>query len=121
VPDAKVKGKIGKGTGDLALVTVTVDIEPAKGDVGDLAKAAAGADTPHKAKGAPTTRLIVDAPGLTDANAKGVADALKNVKGVDAAKSKANVKDQKIYVRLDDKGGAHLAEIQKALADYTKK
>jgi hypothetical protein len=121
VPDAKVKGKIGKGEGEKMEVKVTVDITPDKGDVGDLAKAAAEADTPHKSKGAPTTRLILKAPSLTKENAKGVADALKGVKGVNAKQSRADVDEQMIYVRLNDKGGAKLSDIQKALADYTKK
>jgi copper chaperone CopZ len=122
VPSAKVKGKgIGKGSGKDDGVKVTVTIDLAKSDVGDLAKAVAGADTYHRTLGAPTASLIVKTTSLTEDSAKNLKQALVNVNGVIAAASTANPKLNEIAVRLDDRGGAKLAEIQKALADYTKK
>ena len=100
---------------------VTVELDTSKGDVGDIAKAVCDCDTPHKEKVAPTATLIIPAPGLNEGNAEKVADALQDVKGVDAKESKANVKRKEIRVKLDAKGGAKLADIKKALADYTKK
>jgi hypothetical protein len=114
VPVAQGKGKEG-------LVKVIVDIKPAKGDVGDLAKELARAKMPHKDKPAPTASLLLKAPSLTEENAKGLKDALKDVKGVDAEASRADPKTNEIHVRLAPKGGAKLADIQKALAEYTKK
>jgi len=122
VPSVKVKGKITKGSGEAAIAPATVIIDLKEADIGDLAKAAADAETPHRgSKGAPSVTLVVKAPGLTEDNAEKVSDALKDVKGVDAKESKANVKKKEIHVKLDDKGGAKCADIKKALADYTKK
>jgi len=121
VNELRVKAPIRKGKGDQGEVKVDVKIEPAKGDLGDIARAVAAADTPHRAKSAPTTTLLLKAPNLNEDNAKGVAEILKDVKGVEGQGSSADVKGQMIHVRLSDKGGAKLAEIQKALAEYTKK
>ncbi len=121
MPSAKVKGRIAKGAGEDAVAPVTVTVDTEKGDVGDLAKACAGAETPHRgSKGAPSVTLVVAAGKLTEDNAEKVADALKDVKGVDAKASKAEVKKKEIHVKLDDKGEAKLADIKKALADFTK-
>jgi hypothetical protein len=98
-----------------------VEVDLGKKDVGDLAKAVAGCKTPHKKKEAPSATLILDAPGLNAERAKGLADALKGVKGVVAAQSSADVGGKRLEIRLDDAGGAKLADIQKALADYLKK
>jgi hypothetical protein len=120
LPGAKGKG-IGKGSGKDDGVKVGVIIDLAKSEVGDLAKAVAGADTYHRTLGAPTASLIVKTTSLTQDNAKNLKQALVNVNGVIATASTANPKLNEIAVRLDDRGGAKLAEIQKALADYTKK
>jgi hypothetical protein len=121
VNEARVKTAIKPGKNKEGLVKVTVDITPAKGDLGDLAKELAKAKMPDKDKAAPTIALLVKAPSLTDENAKNLKEALKDVKGVSAEASGANPKAHEIHVRLDPKGGAKLADIQKALAEYTKK
>lgn len=119
VPGATVKGKISKVKGsDVSPVSLNIDL--AKADVGDVAKAAAAARTPHLDQGAPSVTLVIAAVALTDENAKTLADALKDVKGVDAGSSKADVSKKEIHVKLNDKGGAKLADIQKALMPYTK-
>ncbi len=101
--------------------TVTINLDTEKGDLGDVAKAVCDCDTPHKEKVAPTATLILPAPGLNEGNSEKVADALKDIKGVDAKESKADIKKKEIHVKLDAKGGAKLADIKKALADYAKK
>ena len=101
--------------------TITVDLDTSQGDLGDVAKAVSECDTPHKEKVAPAAILVVRAPALNDDNIEKVADALKEVKGVDAKESKCDVKKKEIHVKLDGKGGAKLADIRKALAPYTKK
>src|ERR1700687_2838759 len=58
VPSAKLSGKIGRGDGPDGMVSVPVVFDPAKADVGELAKAVAGADTPHRdSRGAPSATL----------------------------------------------------------------
>ena len=115
-----MKGKVTAGKDKPTTVTVVIDL--AKGDVGDLAKCCADCDTPHKgSKGACSATLVVDAPSLTKGNAEKVEAALKDVKGVDAKASKAQVKSKEIHVKLADKGGAKLADIKKALDDFIKK
>ena len=101
--------------------TVSVNLDTAKGDVGDIAKAISACETPHKAKVAPSAALIVSAPGLTEDNKSKIKDALKDVKGVDGAETKCDVKKQEIYVHLSAKGGAKVANITKALEKFTKK
>jgi len=101
--------------------SVSVNIDTTKADVGDIAKAICACDTPHKAKVAPGVALVVSAPGLTDDNKSKIKDALKDIQGVDGAETKCDVKKQEIYVHLSAKGGAKVADITKALADFTKK
>lgn len=113
-----MEGKVGKGTGALDTVPVTVDIDPSKADVGDLAKAAAAAETPHRAKGAPSATLVLPARGVKKTDQAKIRAALKRVKGVDAQASM--VGNNQILVKLDDGGGAKLADIKKALAGITK-
>jgi copper chaperone CopZ len=97
--------------------TTEVEYDPAKTDLGELAKAAAAAQTPHAAKGTPSATLVLTAAKVTDEQAGKVADALGKIKGVDAAKSKADPKTSEVRVKLDDKGGAKLADIKAALKD----
>jgi hypothetical protein len=101
--------------------TVSVDLDTKKADVGDIAKAISAADTPHKAKVAPSAALVVSAPALTADNKSKIKDALKDVKGVDSAETACDVKKQEIYVHLSAKGGAKVADITKALEQFTKK
>jgi hypothetical protein len=111
VQSAKVTTKPTK-----AAPQAVVEFDTGKCDVGDLAKAAAGAQTPHVAQGAPSATLVLAAAGGADE--KKVQEALATVKGVDAKKSA--VKKGEIHVKLDDKGGAKLADIQTALKGQTK-
>lgn len=113
-PGARVKGEPSK-----ANPMATVDLDTKKGDVGAIGKEVAAAETPHKEVEAPFAYLVLDAPGLTNANSKDVGKALEKVKGVDAKKSAAAGKT--IQVALSGSGEAKLAEIQKALATYLKK
>ena len=102
-------------------MSVQVVYDSAKADVGDLAKAAAGADTPHRdSRGAPSATLVLSAPKISDAIAKKIPEALKGVKGVNAAGSRADFAKKEIHVKLDDQGGAKFADIEKALADFRK-
>src|SRR5207244_8517911 len=94
--------------------TITVDLDTSQGDLGEVAKAISECDTPHKDKVPPSATLVVRAPGLNDGNIEKVADALKDLKGVDAKESKCDVKKKEIHVKLDGKGGAKLADIKKA-------
>lgn len=117
----KVSGKIGRGEEPDGLVSVPLEFDSAKADLGDLAKAAAAAETPHRdSRGAPSATLVLPAPKISDASAKKVGDALKDVKGVDAAASRADVGKKTIHIKLDDQGGAKLADIERALADFRK-
>jgi copper chaperone CopZ len=116
VPSAKLKEKPSQKK---PLAVLEIDL--AKADVGAVAKAVAAAETPHKSEEAPGAYLVLSAPGLTAANAKKVGDALKGVKGVTPALTLADAKKKEITVRLKDDGDAKLADITKALAEYTKK
>jgi copper chaperone CopZ len=114
--DGKVELKATKK--DPQIISIKLDTE--KGDLGDIAKAVSNTDTPHKDTVAPSATFIFKAPGLTDGNKGKLKDALKDVKGVEAAKTKCDPKKKEIYVLLSGKGGAKLADIKKALADYAK-
>jgi copper chaperone CopZ len=114
------KGARVKNEPTKANPNATVDIDFTKTDLGAIAKSVAAADTPHKGDQAPAAFLVLDAKNLTEASAKKLPDALAKVKGVDAKMSKAEVKSKEIVIRLDDKGGAKLDEIKKALADLLK-
>jgi hypothetical protein len=115
--DGKIELKATKK--DPQVISIKLDTE--KGDVGDIAKAVTNCETPHKDTVAPSATLIVAAAGLTEDNKSKLKDALKEVKGVEAAKVKCDPKKKEIYVLLSGKGGAKLADIKKALADFTKK
>lgn len=97
----------------LAAQTVTVDLDTSKSDLGDVAKAVAGTDTPHKDKIAPAAALVVPVKGVTKDDTDKVRKALHDVKGVVAKESTAQ-KGQ-VIVPLDNHGGAKLAEITKAV------
>ena len=116
----KVKGADVKTEPTKANPVAVVVYDEKKTDLGAIAKAIAEADTPHKSDQAPAAFLVLEAKGLTEAAAKKLPDALAKVKGVDAKMSKAEVKGKEIHIRLDDKGGAKLDDIKKALADLLK-
>lgn len=101
--------------------SVTVKLDTTKGDVGDIAKAVGACDTPHKEKVPPVALLVLPAKDdLTKESAAKIKDALKDVKGVDAAGTRVHVKSKAIDVKLASDGGAKLADIKKALADYIR-
>lgn len=92
---------------------VTVDLDTAKADVGDVAKAIAASKTPHEKKVAPAAALVVSRTGVTKNDTQKVRKALAGVKGVVANQSTAE--DGQVIVQLDNQGGARLAEITTAL------
>src|SRR5262249_34826740 len=113
VPGVEVKGKLKPAKEDPQ--TIKVDIDTTKADVGEIGKAIATTDTPHKAKVAPAAAVVVPVKGITkDASAKG-GKAPTKVKGVDAKASSAG--EGEAIVALSADGGAHLADIRKALKD----
>jgi copper chaperone CopZ len=117
VPSLKMDSPIAKPKrGDTVLISVQMDTR--KANLGDIAKAAAGTATPHRDKGAPSVTLVVPAAGLSNKNADRVMNALKKVKGVNVKASEVDLKKKEIHVRLDEKGGARLADIDKALENY---
>lgn len=115
VPGAKVTKKATKDEPN-----TTVDVDLKKSDIGALGKAVAAADTPHRDIEAPGAYLILEAPGLTKANAKGLEKALKSVKGVNAALSIADPTKKQLVIKIDNSGSAKLADLKKALAAYLK-
>jgi copper chaperone CopZ len=94
-------------------------------DVGDLAAAGAQVKTPNRDKGAPSATLLLryKLSGTDveseDALAASVEKALAQVKGVDAKKSKLDSRQKRLAVKLDDRGGAKLAEIKAAFPNLT--
>ena len=115
VPGAKVTTKPTKNE-----PVAIVDIDLSKGDVGDLAKAANAAKTPHRVKGPPEATLVLAGKDFKRGDVKKVQDALKDVKGVNSSASRIDFKAKEIHVKLANKGGAKLADIKKALANFTK-
>jgi len=97
-----------------------VEIDLAKSDVGAVGKSVADADTPHKSCEAPAAYVVITASKLAKEDSKKIDKALEKIKGVNAALSSVDVKGKQILVRLDASGSAKLAEIQKALAEFTK-
>src|SRR6516164_2860934 len=68
---------------------VTVDLDTTKSDVGDVAKAVAASNTPHKEKVEPQAALIVPLKKVTKDDSDKVKKALAGVKGVVAKESTA--------------------------------
>lgn len=102
----------------LAAQVVTIDLDTSKSDVGDVAKAVAEAATPHKEKVEPQAALVVPAKTVTKDDTEKVRNALRGVKGVVAAESSAQRGEA--IIALDNRGGAKLAEITKALKKLAK-
>jgi len=99
---------------------VVLAFDPAKTDVGELAKVVAAAQTPNRSKGAPSATLVLkyqrlDASAVTDEVylPKKVEEAFARLKGVDAKKCQLDTKKKELHIRLDDLGGARLGEIKK--------
>lgn len=92
---------------------ISVDLDTAKADIGDLAKAVGNCTTPHKDKVAPCLAVAISVKGLTKGDAAKVQKALEGIKGVVAMQSRAEQGEAIIF--LDGKGGAKLSDIKKAL------
>jgi hypothetical protein len=98
-----------------------IKFDPQKADVGDLARATAGAKTANHEKMPPTTTLVLRYARL-DANALSdevylpgrVEPVFAKLRGVEASKCKLDTRQKQILLRLDPKAGARLAEIKKA-------
>jgi hypothetical protein len=97
-----------------------IALDLAKADVGQLARAVAEAKTPSRDKAAPSATLVL---GYARLDASALADevylpprvepALAKLAGVEAKKCSFDFKKQLLLVKLDDKGGAKLADILK--------
>jgi copper chaperone CopZ len=111
VPGAKLEGALKATKEDPQIISV--DLDTAKSDIGDLGKSIIGAETPHKSKVAPTAAVVVPVNGLTKDDSAKVQKALEGVKGVLAKEARAD--NGQAIVVLDEKGGAKMSEIKKAL------
>ena len=109
MPGVKGQDKLKPAKGKQARITIEIDEK--KGDVGEIAKAVAGADTVHKAEVAPRATLVL--PTAKGLKSEALQEALGKVKGVDAKGS--TVEKDGIYIKLSDKGGAKLADITEAV------
>lgn len=120
VPGVKVKGKkyLQKCSTGGHTFNFTVQVDPSKADLGELARAALAARTSRDKT--LSVIIVLPASGINGDKAKQLAGALKEVKGVDARGSTADVAKKEIHVKLDDKGGARLGDIQKALNGFVK-
>jgi hypothetical protein len=116
LPTAKVASK---PTQKNPTTVVAFDLQ--KLDVGDLAVAVAGTKTPNQAKGAPSATLVLNYK-RNDRNALAdevvlpniVEPVLPKLRGVDAKQCKVDTKAKQLHIKLDDKGGAKLADIKAA-------
>src|SRR5262249_50345518 len=101
-------------------IAMVVPLRGANYDVGDLARAVAKAQTPNRAKGAPSAALVLSyksRKGRTvteNSLARTLAATCAKLKGVDAKKCKLDTGRKEVHVKLDDKGGAKLSEIKAA-------
>jgi hypothetical protein len=119
LPDVKVAQRVTKEK-----PTAVVAFDPAKADVGDLARVVAQTETARRDKFAATlvlsykrldTKAAADEavlPGLVE-------PAFAKLRGVDVKGSKLDTKAKEIRIRLDGKGGAKLADIKAAFPGLT--
>jgi hypothetical protein len=115
VPGIKVTTRPMRDKPDAVLA-----LDPAKADIGRLARAVAGVKTLRRAKDPPSATLVLRYERL-DGNAladevflpKRVEEACGRLKGVLAKECKLDSKNKHILLRLDGKGGAKLADIRK--------
>jgi hypothetical protein len=114
VPGVKVEGAIKPVK--LEAQSVTINLDTTKSDVGDVAKAIAASDTPHKGKVEPQAALVLPLKKATKNDTDAVKQALADVKGVVPQVSSAG--DGEVIVQLANEGGARLAEITKALKKF---
>jgi len=98
---------------------ILVPLEGANYDLGDLARKVAGTKTRNRAKGAPSAALVLtykerDSEAAA-ARARDLRTICANLEGVDAQKCQLDTRKKEFQIKLDDKGGAKLADIKKAL------
>jgi hypothetical protein len=96
-----------------------VPLDGASYDVGDLARAVSSAKTPNRAKGPPSAWLVLNYRGGEDRKAEvALAHSLEltcsKLRGVDAKRCKLDTQRKEVHLKLDDKGGARLADITAA-------
>jgi len=96
---------------------LTCDVE--KTDVGEIAKSVAAAKTPNRDEGVPSAILVLGYERLDGSAAadevylpKKVDAAFAKLKGVDAKQCKLDTKQKQLLIKLDDKGGAKLADVK---------
>lgn len=100
--------------------TTLVPLAGASYELGDLARLISAVKTPSRASVAPSASLVIsykrqgDAAAIEQTLARTLERTCARVTGVDAAKSKIDTRRKEIYVKLNDKGGAKLAEIKAA-------
>jgi hypothetical protein len=95
---------------------IVVPLEGAKYDLGDLARTVAGTKTPNRDKGAPSAALLLtykERDGEAAALARDLKTTCAKLKGVDAKKCRFDTQKE-FQIKLDDKGGAKLADIKVA-------
>jgi hypothetical protein len=93
-------------------------LEGAKYDLGDLARKVAGTQTPNRRKGAPSAALVLtykERDGEAAALARDLKTICAKLEGVDAKKCRLDTQNKEVQIKLDDRGGAKLADIKKAL------
>jgi hypothetical protein len=116
VADVKVAQRVTKDE-----PTAVVVFNRAKADLGDLARAVAQVKVARRDK--PSATLIAAYQRLDsntardDLTLKDVRAACAKLCGVDAKACKLDVKSKTIHVKLDDRGGARLADIVAAFPD----
>jgi hypothetical protein len=116
ISGVKVSGKITKDE-----PTARVTFDPDKADVGDLARAVADVKTAGREK--PSARLVLGYKRSDDSLIKDdefvpryAERALAKLKGkgVDGKDWKLDTKKREVHIRLEEKGGAKLADIKAA-------
>jgi hypothetical protein len=114
VPDIKVATRPTAQNPTIILAP----LEGAKYDLGDLARTVAGTKTTNRLKGAPSAALLLTYKEPDSEAAAARARDLKMIcaklEGVDAKKCQLDAQKKELQIKLDDKGGAKLADIKKA-------
>jgi hypothetical protein len=107
---------------------VRIAFDLAKADVGDLARAVAGAPTPSRDKSTPAATLVLAYERLDGSAAADeiylpgkVERAVAALKGVDTKKCSIDFKKKQLLLKLDDKGDAKLADIKKSFGGLVLK
>jgi hypothetical protein len=95
---------------------IIAPLERAGYDLGDLARAVAGTQTPNRAKGTPSAALVFTyqeyVGGAAAPLVRDLQTTCARLAGVDAKKCRFDVQKQEFQIKLDDHGGARQADIQ---------